>query len=270
MQQDWWGERRPPPPPHMVSGEAAPKCRPTPTPMKRRPSFVAPIPPDGVRPQPVPGAELGPNGSSAPRPPSFVGPSSIGSYPPRPPAAVTPHGHRHPSALLDHAGTTSSVSAPLYNATMPTFTESSPFSNAVTWDSRSCASTPPTFYNDDDQSPTRTLVFDWSLASTLTDTYDPMSSSQSFMDMLTQESESPLDMLTQDSGKGRGGNYNHNEDIQLCWSWMHITYDARTGNEQPRSTYWNRIAEHYHDNKTFDSERNATSLEVGNYPEGVP
>ncbi|CAL5038959.1 unnamed protein product [Urochloa decumbens] len=100
-------------------------------------------------------------------------------------------------------------------------------------------------------------------------TQDPVgSSSQSYVAMLTQEnSEADLEALTQaplaDSGsnRGRGGNYNHNEDIQLCWSWMAITFDPRIGNDQPKGTYWNRIAQHHHDNKTFDSIRNANSLE---------
>jgi len=46
-----------------------------------------------------------------------------------------------------------------------------------------------------------------------------MDSSQPLVDMLTQDSEADLEVLTQapipDSGnsRGRGGNYNHNEDI---------------------------------------------------------
>ena len=94
-----------------------------------------------------------------------------------------------------------------------------------------------------------------------------MDSSQPLVDMLTQNSEADLEVLTQapipDSGssRGRGGNYNHNEDIQLCWSWMAITFDTRIGSDQPKGTYWNRIAQHYHENKTFVSDRNVTSLE---------
>ncbi|KAG2569044.1 hypothetical protein PVAP13_7NG367800 [Panicum virgatum] len=73
--------------------------------------------------------------------------------------------------------------------------------------------------------------------------------------MLTQNSEADLEVLTQapipDSGssRGRGGNYNHNEDIQLCWSWMAIAFDPR------------KETQHYHENKTFVSDRNVTSLE---------
>jgi len=94
-----------------------------------------------------------------------------------------------------------------------------------------------------------------------------MDSSHPLVDMLTQDSEADLEVLTQapipDSGssRGRGGNYNHNEDIQLCWSWMAITFDPRIGSDQPKGTYWNRIAQHYHENKTFVSDRNVTSLE---------
>ena len=85
--------------------------------------------------------------------------------------------------------------------------------------------------------------------------------------MLTQDSEADQEVLTQapipDSGgsRGWGGNYNHNENIQLCWSWMAITFDPRIGSDQPKGTYWNQIAQHYHENKTFVSDRNATSLE---------
>ncbi|KAF8714151.1 hypothetical protein HU200_028160 [Digitaria exilis] len=85
--------------------------------------------------------------------------------------------------------------------------------------------------------------------------------------MLTQDSEVDPSVLTQapipDSGssRGRGGNYNHSEDIQLCWSWIAITFDPRVGIDQSKGTYWNRIAQHYHENKTFVSDRNATSLE---------
>ncbi|CAO2149873.1 unnamed protein product [Urochloa humidicola] len=113
-------------------------------------------------------------------------------------------------------------------------------------------------------------LYEWSPTPTAESTLqDPMgSSSHSYVDMLTQEYfEADLEVLTQatipesGSNRGRGGNYNHNEDIQLCWSWMAITFDPKVGNDQSRGTYWSRIAEHYHENKTFSSDRNATSLE---------
>jgi hypothetical protein len=56
-------------------------------------------------------------------------------------------------------------------------------------------------------------------------------------------------------------NYNHDEAIQLCISWMNISNDSIVGNDQPSKTHWTRIADHYNDNKTFaDVERNANSL----------
>ena len=59
----------------------------------------------------------------------------------------------------------------------------------------------------------------------------------------------------------RAGNYNHEEDIQLCVSWENISTDPIIGNEQPGRAYWKRIADHYHANKTFESDRNTNSLE---------
>ncbi|KAF8748336.1 hypothetical protein HU200_012940 [Digitaria exilis] len=109
--------------------------------------------------------------------------------------------------------------------------------------------------------------YDWSSTPSADNTLqDPVITSQSYVELLTRDS-ADLEVITQtevpDSGssKGRGGNYNHNEDIQLCWSWIAITFDPRTGADQSKGTYWNRIAEHYHENRTFTSDRNATSLE---------
>jgi len=59
----------------------------------------------------------------------------------------------------------------------------------------------------------------------------------------------------------RAGNYNHEEDIQLCVSWENISTHPFIGNEQPGRAYWKRTADHYHANKTFESDRNANSLE---------
>ena len=50
----------------------------------------------------------------------------------------------------------------------------------------------------------------------------------------------------------RAGNYNHEEDIQLCVSWENISTDPIIGNEQSGRAYWKRIADHYHANKTFE------------------
>ncbi|RLN35853.1 glutathione S-transferase T3-like [Panicum miliaceum] len=65
-------------------------------------------------------------------------------------------------------------------------------------------------------------------------------------------------------GKGsvkRSSNYTQKEDIQLCMSWENISTDPIVGNEQPGMAYWKRIAEHFHANRTFESDRSANSLE---------
>ena len=65
-------------------------------------------------------------------------------------------------------------------------------------------------------------------------------------------------------GKGstkRSSNYTQQEDIQLCVSWESISTDPIVGNEQPGTAYWKRIAEHFHANRTFQSDRSANSLE---------
>jgi hypothetical protein len=93
-------------------------------------------------------------------------------------------------------------------------------------------------------------------------------SSQGFVNLLTQDVD--LEVLTQlptsSSGSNgaskRGSNYNHDEDIHICISWMNISSDLIIGNDQPSKIYWSRIADHYNDNKTFAGvERNANSLE---------
>jgi hypothetical protein len=59
----------------------------------------------------------------------------------------------------------------------------------------------------------------------------------------------------------RSGNYTHDEDIQLAISWEKISTDPITTNEQPARSYWKRIADHFHANRTFESDRDACSLE---------
>jgi hypothetical protein len=90
-----------------------------------------------------------------------------------------------------------------------------------------------------------------------------------FMNMLTQDVDPDMEVLIQLStpssgGKGaskRRSNYNHDEDIQLCMSWMNESNDLVVGNDQSSKAYWSRIADHYNDNKTFSVERNVNSFE---------
>ena len=78
-------------------------------------------------------------------------------------------------------------------------------------------------------------------------------------------SMTPGDITTRATGgKGsvkRSSNYTQQVDIQLCVSWESISTDPIVGNEQPGMAYWKRIAEHFHANRTFQSDRSANSLE---------
>ena len=100
---------------------------------------------------------------------------------------------------------------------------------------------------------------------------DPRAStSQSFTNMMTLDNDAVVELLMasdptpSSGGKGvsrRGSGYIQCEDIQLCTSWMNISNDPIVGNEQPSKTYWNRIADDFHQNRDFDSNRSANSLE---------
>ena len=59
----------------------------------------------------------------------------------------------------------------------------------------------------------------------------------------------------------RTANLTQEEDVQLCMSWESVSTDPIIGNEQPAKAYWTRITEHFHANKTFESDRTKNSLE---------
>jgi hypothetical protein len=66
---------------------------------------------------------------------------------------------------------------------------------------------------------------------------------------------------TQAKTQKRSSNYTPDKDIQLSKSWENISSDPIISNEQPGKAYWSRITEHFHAHKTFESDRNACSLE---------
>jgi hypothetical protein len=91
---------------------------------------------------------------------------------------------------------------------------------------------------------------------------------QGFMNMMTQEVNPDLEILTQlptrsctKDGSKRCCNYNHDEDIQLCVSWMNVSNDLIDGNNQAGKIYWTRIVDHYNEIKTSGTERTASSVE---------
>ncbi|BAT16600.1 Os12g0264200 [Oryza sativa Japonica Group] len=96
------------------------------------------------------------------------------------------------------------------------------------------------------------------------------SGGDSFVRMMSKDTDVEVLMPNEDlhtstnGAKGsakRSSNYAHKEDIQLCISWQSISSDPIIGNEQLGKAYWQRIAEHYHANRDFESDRNANSLE---------
>ncbi|CAN6206146.1 unnamed protein product [Urochloa humidicola] len=265
------GDRRPPRPSATTSASkkrrntfVAPTRPPAPCPggVLPRQDLNARVDPDGARPRQVPDAVLAPG--------AFL-PCQLYQAPPPGPRLPAPQRHAPQSgSVFTGAGRKAQTPSFSEPTQLPSHqVQKTSLEAAVTAsDSRRTASR-TSLQDDGDYFSSSSMPFsDWSPTPTTDYTMqNPMSSSQSFVDMLTQDSEADLEVLTQapilDSGsnRGRGGNYNHNEDIQLCWSWMAITFDPRIGSDQPKGTYWNRIAQHYHENKTFVSDRNATSLE---------
>jgi hypothetical protein len=54
---------------------------------------------------------------------------------------------------------------------------------------------------------------------------------------------------------------NIEEDLLLVSAWLNVSLDAVKGNEQKSCQYWTRIWEYFHEHKTFQSDRKATSLQ---------
>ena len=60
--------------------------------------------------------------------------------------------------------------------------------------------------------------------------------------------------------KKRTRNFIPQEDTMLVKAWLEISLDPILGTDQTRSTYWKQIHDYYHEHKTFESERNISSL----------
>lgn len=58
----------------------------------------------------------------------------------------------------------------------------------------------------------------------------------------------------------RSKNFSKEEDKLLVSAWLNVSLDPVHGVDQSRSTYWKRIYEFFHINKTFDSDRTQSSL----------
>lgn len=60
--------------------------------------------------------------------------------------------------------------------------------------------------------------------------------------------------------KPRGSNFTIKEDNLLVLAWLNTSLDLVKRNEPEHKTYWWRIWEYFHENKTFVSERSEVSL----------
>ena len=72
------------------------------------------------------------------------------------------------------------------------------------------------------------------------------------------EASPPL--KTGKKNKKRTRNFSDKEDILLASAWLEVSMDPVQSIDQTRSSYWQRIHEYYHKHKTFESDRNISSL----------
>ncbi|KAI8540090.1 hypothetical protein RHMOL_Rhmol09G0234900 [Rhododendron molle] len=74
------------------------------------------------------------------------------------------------------------------------------------------------------------------------------------------QKEPQISVETEPVAKKRGGNFSIEEDNMLVSAWLNISLDAVQGNGQKHKTFWTRVWEFFHENKTFTSELNDNSL----------
>jgi hypothetical protein len=74
--------------------------------------------------------------------------------------------------------------------------------------------------------------------------------------------ESPVvaDMSSQTHSKGRSKNFSEEEDMLLISAYLNVSKDPIAGRDQKDGRFWERIEKYYCENKTFESNRNWSSL----------
>lgn len=68
------------------------------------------------------------------------------------------------------------------------------------------------------------------------------------------------EMNSQSKAKGRSKNFSEAEDILLISAYLNTSIDSITGRDQKDDKYWERIENYFHENKTFVTDRNWSSL----------
>jgi hypothetical protein len=74
------------------------------------------------------------------------------------------------------------------------------------------------------------------------------------------EASPPLKMGNKN--KKRSRNFSEKEDMLLVSAWLEISLNLVQNIDQTRDTYGHRIHEYYNKHKTFDSDRNVSSLSL--------
>ena len=78
---------------------------------------------------------------------------------------------------------------------------------------------------------------------------------ETHVEQVAEQSTPPLK-----PNKKRTRNFTPEEDNMSVTAWLEISLDPVQGTDQTRSIYWKRIHDYYHEHKTFESERNVSSL----------
>ncbi|CAL4999539.1 unnamed protein product [Urochloa decumbens] len=76
------------------------------------------------------------------------------------------------------------------------------------------------------------------------------------------QSQSPIDhgLAASKGSQGRSKNFTDEEDKLFVSAWLNVGMDPIQGVDQPQSSFWARIHEYYHSNKSFQSDRTQGSL----------
>jgi hypothetical protein len=89
-----------------------------------------------------------------------------------------------------------------------------------------------------------------------------MGSGSFFTDLLRtdgEDSQNPCPAACKGSQR-RTKNFADEEDTLLVSAWLNVGMDPIQGVDQPQSSFWARIHDYFHTNKTFESDRTQGSL----------
>ena len=95
---------------------------------------------------------------------------------------------------------------------------------------------------------------------------DPLMQNDDFInDMSSQAFAQVSEILVENQPltkkKERSTNYLDKEDCLFISAWLNVSVDPIKGNDQKSTAYWERIAAFYHEHKTFETNRDASSLQ---------